>query len=336
MQEQNFPSPELFFQTINAYQHTAALKAAIDLKVFSAIGERKRTAEEIAESCKTSIRGMRTLCDYLAILGFVKKEDHKYSLTSDTSFFLNEASPAYVGRSLEFLLSPTLTNAFRDLSATVRKGGTILEDGGTVATAHQVWADFARAMAPVTTFNARLLADMFPESSSPLRVLDIAASHGLFGIEFAKRNPKTEIFALDWPHVLEVAKENARAAGIEDRYYLKPGSAFEVEFGKDYDLVLITNFLHHFDPPTNETFLRKVRAALKKSGKAITLEFVPDENRVTPPPAAAFSMMMLATTERGDAYTFPEFDSMFRNAGFSRSEVHAIPPSFQKVVVSYP
>jgi hypothetical protein len=63
---------------------------------------------------------------------------------------------------------------------------------------------------------------------------------------------------------------------------------------------------------------------------------VPDEDRINPAPAAAFSMMMLATTERGDAYTFEEFDSMFKNAGFSRSEIHAIPPSFQKVIVSYP
>lgn len=336
MQEQKLPSPELFFQTINAYQQTAVLKAAIELKVFSAIGKERRTPEEIAERCKTSVRGMRTLCDYLTILGFVQKEDHQYFLTPESGIFLDETSPAYVGKSTEFLLSPTLTEAFRDLSATVRKGGTILEEGGTVATPHQVWAEFARAMAPIAAFNARLIADLLPESNSTLRVLDVAAGHGLFGIEFAKRNPKTEIFALDWPHVLEVAQENARAAGVLDRYHVKPGSAFEVDFGQDYDHVLITNFLHHFDIPTNETFLRKVHAALKKNGKAVTLEFVPDENRVTPPPAAAFSMMMLATTERGDAYTFPEFDSMFRNSGFSRSEVHAIPPSFQKVVVSYP
>jgi ubiquinone/menaquinone biosynthesis C-methylase UbiE len=336
MQEQKVPSPELFFQTINAYQQTAALKAALDLKVFSAIGKEKRTPEEIAKKTGTSVRGMRTLCDYLTILGFLNKEDQRFLSTAESALFLDEASPAYIGKAIEFLLSPTLTSAFRDLAATVRKGGTILEEGGTVATPHRVWVDFARAMSPITAMSARLIADLVPENKSALKVLDVAASHGLFGIEFAKRNPKTEVYALDWAHVLEVAKENAQAAGVSDRYHLLPGSAFEVNLGEGYDVVLITNFLHHFDPPTNESFLRKVRSALKKSGKAITLEFVPDEDRIHPPPAGAFSMMMLATTERGDAYTFREFDSMFRNAGFSRSEIHEIQPSFEKVVVSYP
>ncbi len=67
----------------------------------------------------------------------------------------------------------------------------------------------------------------------------------------------------------------------------------------------------------------------------MTLEFVPNEDRVTPPQAAAFSMMMLGVTPSGDAYTFAELDQMFRNAGFTRSELHDLPPTIQRVVVSY-
>jgi hypothetical protein len=97
--------------------------------------------------------------------------------------------------------------------------------------------------------------------------------------------------------------------------------------------VLLTNFLHHFDPPTCEKLLRKVHAALKPGGKAVTLEFVPNEDRVSPPAAAAFSLMMLGSTAAGDAYTFSEFDTMFRNAGFSGSQIHALPGP-EKVIVS--
>jgi hypothetical protein len=66
----------------------------------------------------------------------------------------------------------------------------------------------------------------------------------------------------------------------------------------------------------------------------VTLEFVPEEDRVTPPMAAAFSMTMLASTPTGDAYTFSELERMFADAGFSRSELHRIPPGAQSVVVS--
>jgi len=95
-----------------------------------------------------------------------------------------------------------------------------------------------------------------------------------------------------------------------------------------------TNFLHHFDPPTCEALLRKAHAALKPGGRAVTLEMMPDANRVTPPEPAAFSLIMLVTTPGGDAYTFPEVEQMCRNAGFAASELHDLRPSFQRVVIS--
>ena len=174
-----------------------------------------------------------------------------------------------------------------------------------------------------------------PQKDKPLRVLDIAAGHGLYGVAFAKQNPQVEVTAVDWPNVLEVAKENAQAAGVADRYHTKPGSAFEVSYGTDYDVVLLTNFLHHFDKPTCETLLKKVYAALKPGGRAAALEFVPNPDRVTPPQAAAFSMQMLGGTPSGDAYTFAEFEQMFQNAGFISSEMHELPPSIERAIISH-
>jgi 2-polyprenyl-3-methyl-5-hydroxy-6-metoxy-1,4-benzoquinol methylase len=135
--------------------------------------------------------------------------------------------------------------------------------------------------------------------------------------------------------VLEVAQEHAAKAGVSTRYQTLPGSAFETPFGTGYHVALLTNFLHHFDIPTCETLLRKVYAALEPGGRAVTLEFVPNEDRVSPPATAAFSFMMLGTTEAGDAYTFSEYERMFRNAGFSRSELHPIPGMPSQVIVSY-
>jgi ubiquinone/menaquinone biosynthesis C-methylase UbiE len=165
-------------------------------------------------------------------------------------------------------------------------------------------------------------------------VLDVAAGHGLYGIAFARQNPRTEVVALDWPGVLEVAKENARAAGVAERYQTIEGSAFEAAFGDGYDLVLLTNFLHHFDPPTCEGLLRKAHAALAEGGRAVTLEFVPNEDRVTPPIPASFSLTMLASTPAGDAYTFAELERMFANAGFTHSELHHLPPSIEPIIIS--
>jgi len=97
--------------------------------------------------------------------------------------------------------------------------------------------------------------------------------------------------------------------------------------------VLLTNFLHHFDEATCVGLLRKVRSALKPGGKAATLEFVPNEDRVSPPMPAAFSLTMLITTAAGDAYTFKELHSMYDQAGFANVKAHPIPMSPHTIVM---
>ena len=319
------PSPQLFFQTTNAYQRTEGLKAAIELEVFTAIGEGNKSVPEIARRCKASERGTRILCDFLCLMGFLTKENRQYGLTVDSATFLDKHSPAYLGGGVEFLLSPMLTDGFKNFANAVRKGGTTMEDGGTVAPEHPIWVKFARAMSPMMALPAQLMAKLVdPTADRKLKILDIAAGHGLYGIAFAKNNPQANIVALDWPNVLEVAKENASEAGVAKRYSTIEGSAFDVDYGTGYDLILLTNFLHHFDASTNETLLRKIHAALGEGGRAITLEFVPNEDRISPPDAAAFSVMMLGSTPSGDAYTFPELERVCVNAGFTRSEIHQL------------
>ena len=328
-------SPALFFDTLNAYQRSAALKAAIELDLFTAIGEDRHTGTDLARQCKTSERGMRILCDYLVIIGFLTKEHDRYDLTPDSAAFLDRHSPMYLGTAVQFLGSPFVTDGFKDVAAIVRNGGTVLDGGGHLGPDEPMWVDFARAMAPLMQLPAERLAQLLDaEAAHPSKVLDVAAGHGLYGIALARHNPQAEVVALDWRNVLTVAEENAEAAGVDERYRTLPGSAFEVEFGSDYDLILLTNFLHHFDPPTIEHLLRKVHAALKPGGRAVTLEFIPEEDRVSPPIPAAFSLIMLAGTPGGDAYPFSEYERMFRNAGFATSELHPLPPTFFRVVLA--
>ena len=82
------PSPEIIFDTFNAYQKTASLKAAIELDIFTAIGEGNRTAKALATRCKASERGVRILCDYLVVNGFLTKESSEYGLSPVSAAFL--------------------------------------------------------------------------------------------------------------------------------------------------------------------------------------------------------------------------------------------------------
>ncbi len=319
-------TPERIFETLNAYHKTAALKTAIELDVFSAIADGATTRAAIAKRCQASDRGIRILCDYLTINGFLLKNGQEYSLADDSAVFLNRRSPAYMGAAANFLALPEMINLYQDLTAIVRAGTSLKGEQSTAAPDSSKWVEFARSMSNLQRMTAVAVAETLCASAGEKwKVLDVAAGHGMYGVMIAKQNPNAEIFALDWPEVLKVAHENAQAAGVAARHHHMPGSAFEVNFGKDYDIVLLTGFLHHFDPQTIETLLRKVHAALKPGGRAVTVEFVPNEDRVSPPAPAAFSMIMLGTTRAGDAYPYSEYDKMFRNAGFTLNELRRSP-----------
>jgi hypothetical protein len=332
--ESREPSPELIFENLTAYQRTAALQAAIELDLFRAIGEGPGDVASLARRCSASERGTRMLCDYLTVVGLLVKEDGQYTHTPTSAMFLDPRSPASIASTARFLSNSSILEPFRHLADVVRRGRTLLPGEGSVEADNPMWVEFAHSMAPMMApLAAPLGAITLDGQRGPMKVLDIAAGHGLFGIEVAKQNPQAQVVALDWPAVLEVAHANARRAGVQARMSFLPGSAFEVDFGGPYDIALLTNFLHHFDPPTCVKLLRKVRAALRPSGRVATLEFVPNEDRVSPPMPASFGLTMLATTVSGDVYTLSDLSVMYREAGFARVEPHPLLPSPHTIVV---
>lgn len=329
------PSPEHIFQTLNAHQQTAALKTAIEMDVFTAIDEGNHRVEELAKRLDSAQRGVRILCDYLTVMGFLRKDDGRYSLTEDAALFLSKSSPHYMGTIVGFLTNEQHFENLARLGQAVRRGGAVNDKGDNREPNDALWVSFARSMAPLTVPTAIFIAQLLEaQDARPLRVLDIAAGHGMYGITIAQQNPRAQITAVDWPAVLEVAKENAVKAGVADRYTTRPGSAFEGNFGSGYDLALLTNIFHHFDKATCVQLMRRVHQALKPGGKAVTLEFVPNEDRVSPPTEAAFSLNMLVGTDAGDAYTFSEYQEMLQEAGFGQTVLHPIPAMPQEVLIS--
>lgn len=329
-------TPAIVFENLMAFQRTFALKAAIELDIFRAVGQGPGNLASIARHAKASERGTRILCDFLVVAGLLQKENGHYRHTPSSAAFLDPASPTCLASVSRFLSNPMMHGPYEHLADIVRTGRTVLPGHGSVEPENPAWVEFAQSMAPMMAGLAGPLASMALQGrTGPMRVLDIAAGHGLFGIEVAMQNPQAHVTGLDWAPVLEVALDNARKAGVRDRYDMLPGSAFEVDFGGPYDIVLLTNFLHHFDPDTCVGLLKKCRAALKPGGCLATLEFVPNEDRVSPPQPAMFSMTMLTATVAGDAYTFAELSEMHRRAGsFTAVTQHPIPMSPHTVVLA--
>ncbi|MGC4049930.1 MAG: methyltransferase dimerization domain-containing protein [Paludibaculum sp.] len=185
------PNPGLIFENLNAHQRSAALRTAIELDLFRAVGQGPADALTLAARCSASPRGIRILCDFLVIMGLLQKSDGIYSHTSTSALFLDPNSPSSLHSTARFLGLAEMKASYDNLTEVVRTGRTSLPGEGTVEPDNPVWVEFAHSMAPMMGPLAGPLGTVVLEGrTGPLRILDIAAGHGLFGIEIAKKHLK--------------------------------------------------------------------------------------------------------------------------------------------------
>jgi len=321
------------YETALAYQRTAALLAAVRLNIFTLIGAGAATSDELAEKTGASGRGVRILCDFLTVIGLLEKSGCVYRVEAIARRYLDKASPAWIASAVEFFAAPeTLGLVLTDPASYVRRGGS---DGlAHLAPNHSIWVRFAEAMTPIASVTAKRAAACLARlGDRPGKVLDVAAGHGLYGIELARRLPEANVTAVDWPEVLTLARRNADDAGVGNRFRTVAGSAFEAEWGRGFDLVLLANFLHHFGREDCSTLLQKTRASLAPKGRACAIDFIPNEDRVSPPMQAMFAFWMLATTPKGDAYTLNDITEIAQDAGFKRVTARPLKPTPQTLVL---
>jgi SAM-dependent methyltransferase len=328
------PTPLRILETLGGFQRTAALRAAIELDLFTAIGEGANSVPSLTRRCSASERGVRTLCDYLTMLGFLEKRGGVYALAPDAAVYLDTRSRAYLGvAAAEAYAGAAQTGAFASLAEAVRRGGTALPQGGVLAPEHPMWVSFARAAAVPGRFLARLVADRVDAGARPPKqILDIAAGHGLYGIELVRRHAGAEVYAVDWPAVLEVARGHAEDAGVGDRFHRIPGDALSVDLGAGYDLALVTNFMPDLDASTS--LLGRIRATLVPGGRLVIYESMLHDDRVSPPAAVALNLALLATTPGGEVRTASQLRAITAAAGFSGAELHELPRAPGRVLIT--
>jgi ubiquinone/menaquinone biosynthesis C-methylase UbiE len=120
----------------------------------------------------------------------------------------------------------------------------------------------------------------FPEvlpkifESKPAKILDVGGNTGRFSLECTKFNNSVNMTILDHPGQLNVAKENAKKAGVEDRV---DGIGLDLldhttPFPKGYDAVWMSQFLDCFPPNDIKNLLKRGAAALADGGSLFVME----------------------------------------------------------------
>ncbi|NUN49910.1 MAG: methyltransferase domain-containing protein [Candidatus Brocadiae bacterium] len=321
------PTPQKLLETLQAFHASAVLNAALQLDLFTPLARGPKTAAQVARALKCPERSTGILLDAVAALGFLAKADRRYRLDPEAAAFLLPSSPQFAGATSRIVCDPVLWDAMGRFAQAVRHGGTVLP---IHAESHntkfwETFADHSHALASPPADYAAHLLQRFLEERFPARVLDVACGSGVYGLTVAARCPGAKVTLLDHAPVLGAARKRAQQLGLTRRAEFVGGDMFAADLKGPFDVVILSQVLHHFAPPVCEQLLRKVAKSVAPGGRLLVHEFVSDEDRATNVPAAMFAALMLAWTREGNTYTFSEYKRMFGRAGFLPPVLHAPP-----------
>ncbi len=311
--------PSRIVDVLCAYWQSAALTAAIDLGVFTALGGRARSAPELARTCKADRASLERLCDFLASLGFLRSANGRYRAAADAARFLDERSAESLVTLPRFFNAPPVSTAFADLSATVR--------GAKTGPVGRVWPAFATSTLALRRRAAKAIASELARqrlgrlrrgvgAQRGGRILDVGAGASPVGIELLRRWRDATLVARDRAPVLRTVRQYAKAAGVSGRVETVAGDVSKADWRGPFDLVLMVNVLDYFDPSAQLQLLRKARRVLRPGGALVIAAPLLDTGRRSPPEAVAYDLLLLALGSPGRPATWRERQQQLRRAGF--------------------
>jgi C-methyltransferase len=324
---------------MQAYKTTALLRTAVELGVFDILADRPATAVALAEKCGSDPRGTRILLDALTAVRLLDRDGECYRLPDGAAALLARDSPQYLGDMVKVMSSDWEWDALKRLTEAVRHGGTVLDEHAETAE-FDYWVDFAAYASAIAVPTAQVMSDAlapWAAGRDPLRVLDMACGHGIYGYTFCQRNPGARVCSLDWPKVLPVAERHAQRLGVHDRVELLAGDMFTAPLGGPYDLVMITNVLHHFSEKRATELLRRAAEVLRPDGRLALVGFTGgDESPAADPLPYLFSILMLVWTNEGEVHSEAGYHRMLADSGFGRPDVHRVANLPLRVLIAQP
>jgi len=296
--------PDRIMEMIWGYAPPMILATAVHNKVFDLLDAGPKTVDELAKASGNSARGLRAIMNALVGFQFLSKTpDGRYALTPESAAFLVSSKPGYLGKFVEFSGLKSI-QTWLPLPEIVRTGkpNTAInqQDAGESFFQDLVEPIFAMSY-PATQVAGQALG--LANAKTPVKILDIGAGSGVWGIGLAQQSPQVSVTAQDMPGVLEVTRRMVARFNLADRFSYLPGDFHNVDFGTGYNLVTIRQLL------------KKTAAALAPKGTVVISEFLVNQDRSGPPMPLIFAVNMLAHTENGDTFSFEEIGGWLKEAG---------------------
>ena len=312
-------TPERLMELSFAYAPPLIISAAVSNKVFDSLENGAKTSEQVAQETGASARTLRILMNALVGLNLLKKDrQQKYSLTPESAAFLLSHK---LGTHAGFFgtIAPQIISRWLRLSDIVREGRPAVavnqETEGT-----EFFSQLVERIIPMSYPPAQKLGDhlKLAKTKNELRVLDLAAGSGIWGIALAQKSPRVRVTAVDWAGMIPTTKRISQKFGVGDRLNYVEGDILEVNFGGGYDIATLGHILHSEGEDRSRQLLAKTFRALKSGGTIAIAEWLVNDDRTKPLPSLMFAVQMLVNTEKGDTFSFNEIKNWLEEAGFKK------------------
>ncbi len=313
------PAPMLDMAGALAFQ---VVSTAVHLNIFNTLQERPSSLPELTQALGCQERGLQKLLKALTALGYVQEKNGRYHITTMTEKWL-------------------LDGAVLDLNAAITCWGTFLQElwphAPQVVQSGERPFDFYQFVGsdPVLSHNfqqmmvgnANIMApDIVKKIQLPpdARLLDVGGGHGMFTIHFCQANPTLQATIVDSAVALETARQHVAAHQLEDRITLVANDIWQMGWGENYDLILLFNFIHHYDLVTNKELLQKAHNALKAGGQVAILDQL--EGNVFGAATNAIVQLvgfMYYLFANGRTFSRSEVELILNESGFGQIQVHS-------------
>jgi hypothetical protein len=306
-----------------------ALLSAVELRLFTALGNEAMSAEELGTKLGLHPRAYFDFFDTLVALKFLDRDGDgpagRYRNTAETGTFLNQQSPAYMGGFLE-MASARLYRFWGDLTEALKTGqaqNEIKHTGKSMfeelySDAHRL-EQFIEAMAGISAANFQAFAEKF-DFSAYQTLCDIGGSSGQLSMLVAARHPHMRCVSVDLPAVTEIAGRKIAAAGFADRVSAKSVDIFSEPLPKA-DVITMGMILHDWNLEKKMQLIRAAYDALPEGVAFVVLENIIDDARRENVFGLLMSLNMLV--EFGDAFDFTlaDFSGWCESVGFRRTAI---------------
>lgn len=304
--------------------------AAIELDIFSKIKAGHNTLNALLNQLEADPRALRMFLDGLVGIGFLTKKPNtdgkppervEYLLPEDVEHFMTTQSEGYLGGMVEHCRR--LADNWAQLSDCIRTG---MPSGGAQSLAHieEYFSGLVKGLYVSNFSTAKKLATALAFSSTEknCHILDVAGGSGVWSIAMLEADKTSRATILDYPTVIEVAKQYVERHGLGERFEYLPGDLEVLDYPKkQFDLAVVAHICHAIGPKSTADLINSVAGSLKPQGRIVVVDFLPDVDRAMPGWPLIFGVNMLISTDEGDVFTRQQYQTWFQNAGMALVDV---------------